>query len=84
MARRPKNAPVVHSHRHHNPSNVGRSKLKRATSPAKTYSDLQLLNKPVTYGIIDIELDDLLEDIRQLIEDLQALCENVGIIPPKI
>ena len=42
------------------------------------------MNKPVTYGIMDVELDDLLEDIRQLIEDLQALCENVGIIPPKI
>jgi hypothetical protein len=62
----------------------GKSKSKRATSPAKTYSDLQLLNKPVKYGVMDAERDDLPEDIRVLIEDLQALCENVGIIPSKI
>ncbi|KAI9686291.1 MAG: hypothetical protein M1820_010673 [Bogoriella megaspora] len=61
-----------------------KSKLKRATSPAKTYSDLQLLNKPVKYGVMDAERDDLPEDIHVLIEDLQALCENVSIIPSKM
>jgi len=30
------------------------------------------LNKPVTYGVMDVERDDLLEDIRVLIEDLQV------------
>ena len=62
----------------------GKSKSKRATSPAKTYSDLQLLNKPVKYGVMDAEQDDLPEDIRVLMEDLQTLCENVGIIPSKM
>ena len=42
------------------------------------------MNKPVKYGVIDAERDDLPEDIRVLIEDLQALCENVGIIPSKM
>jgi hypothetical protein len=60
------------------------SNSKRATSPAKTYSDLQLLNKPVKYGVIDAERDDLPEDIRVLIDDLQALCENGAIIASKI
>jgi hypothetical protein len=42
------------------------------------------LNKPVKYGVMDAERDDLPEDIRVLIEDLQTLCENVGIIPSKM
>lgn len=58
--------------------------MKRATSSAKTYGDLQLLNKPVTYGIIDAEQGGLSEDICMLTEDLQALCDNVGIIPSNI
>jgi hypothetical protein len=62
----------------------GKSRSKRATSPAKTYGDLQLLNKPVKYGVMDIEQDDLPEDICMLTEDLQALCDNMGIIPSKI
>lgn len=79
--------PVLHpSNTNSSSSSVqsGKSKSKRATSPAKTYSDLQLLNKPVKYGVMDAERDDLPEDIRVLIEDLQALCENVGIIPLKM
>jgi hypothetical protein len=32
---------------------------------------------------MDVERDDLPEDTRVLIEDLQTLCENVGITPPK-
>lgn len=56
----------------------------RATSPAKTYSDLELLNKPVTYSVTDVMRDDLPEGISVLIEDPQVLCENVGIIPSKI
>lgn len=79
--------PVLHS------SNIGssassaqarKSKSKRETSLAETYSELQLLNKLVTYGAMDTERDDLPDDIRMLIEDLQALCDNVGIIPSKI
>lgn len=62
----------------------GKSKSKRAKSPAKTYSDLQLLNKSAEYGVMDADRDDLLEDICLLIDDLRALCENVGIIPLKI
>jgi hypothetical protein len=61
-----------------------RAKSKRATSSAKTYSDLQLLNKPVKYILIDVKRDGLPEDICILIEGLQALCENVGIISSKI
>jgi hypothetical protein len=61
-----------------------KSKSKRATSPAKTYSDLQLLNKLVKYSVKDAEQDDLLKDIRVLIKDLQTLCENVGMIPSKM
>jgi hypothetical protein len=45
-----------------------KSKSKRATSPAKTCSDLLLLKKPAKYGVMDAERDDLLEDIRVLIE----------------
>lgn len=62
----------------------GKPRSRRATSPAKTYSDLQLLNKPVKYGVVDAERDDLPEDIRTLVKDVQALCENVGIIPLEI
>ncbi|KAF1997085.1 hypothetical protein P154DRAFT_471486 [Amniculicola lignicola CBS 123094] len=79
--------PVLHlSNTNSSSSSIqsGKSKSKRAMSLAKTYSDLQLLNKPVKYGVMDVERDDLPEDIRVLIEDLQTLCENVGIIPSKM
>jgi hypothetical protein len=33
---------------------------------------------------MDAERKDLPEDTRVLIEDLQTLCENVGIIPSKM
>lgn len=56
----------------------------RATSPAKTYSNLELLNKPVTYSVTDVMRDNLPEGISVLIEDPQVLGENVGIIPSKI
>lgn len=42
------------------------------------------MNKTVTYGVMDAERDDSPEGIRVLIEDPQALCENVGRIPSKI
>ncbi|KAF2241421.1 hypothetical protein BU26DRAFT_571901 [Trematosphaeria pertusa] len=74
--------PVLHSSNTDSSTSSAQSrkfKSKRATSPAKTRSDLQLLNKPVKHGVIDAERNDLPEDIRVLIEDLQALCENVGI-----
>lgn len=41
------------------------------------------MNRPVKYGVMDIGQDDLLEAIRMLIEDLQALCANVGILTSK-
>ncbi|KAF2691617.1 hypothetical protein K458DRAFT_3228 [Lentithecium fluviatile CBS 122367] len=41
-----------------------------ALSRAKTYSDLRLLNKPVRYGVMGAERDDLPKDIHLLTEDL--------------
>jgi len=58
----------------------GKTKSKWATSPAETYSNLQLLNKPIAYGVIDVVRNDLVESERVLVEGLQAPCENMGII----
>jgi hypothetical protein len=43
-----------------------------------------VLNKPVRYGVIDAEQSGLLEDICMLTEDLQALCDNIGVILSKM
>ncbi|KAF1950773.1 hypothetical protein CC80DRAFT_553920 [Byssothecium circinans] len=51
-----------------------KSRSNRATNSAETYSNLQLLNKPVACGVMDV---NLVKDIRVLIEDLQALCEGM-------
>jgi hypothetical protein len=42
------------------------------------------MNKPVTCGVTDAELDDLPEETHRLVEDLQTLYENAGIIPSKM
>jgi hypothetical protein len=51
---------------------------------AHPHNESKALNKPVKYGVMDEERGDLPEDIGLLIEDLQALRENVGIAPPKV
>jgi hypothetical protein len=59
---------------------VGNESGRDLQRPTATYSDLQLLNKPIAYGVIDVVRDDLVESERVLVEGLQAPCENVGII----
>ncbi|PVH91749.1 hypothetical protein DM02DRAFT_620349 [Periconia macrospinosa] len=58
----------------------GKTKSKWATCPPETSSDLQLLNKPIAYGVIDVVRDDLGHALNILpIERRVAMRQNIPV-----
>lgn len=62
-----------------------KSKTKRATSPCKNLADLQLLNKPVSYGVLNLEgADAVPKELKTLVDNVYYLCRDVGTIPKQV
>lgn len=61
---------------------ISQSSRKRAKSPTKHMGDLALLNKPVRYATLD--LGHVPKDIITLVDDLEGLCDNTGVVPSAI
>jgi ElaB/YqjD/DUF883 family membrane-anchored ribosome-binding protein len=63
----------------------GSQKTKRATNPCTNLADLQLLNKPVSYGVLNLEGTDAVpNELQTLVNDVYHLCRDVGTVPVQV